>query len=55
MFLNFPDALRVAYFVFATFCCGHAAWTFLARRRFRRQAGQGSMREPAEPLENPES
>jgi hypothetical protein len=38
VYLNFPDALRLAYFVFATFCCGHAVWTFLARRRFRQQA-----------------
>ncbi len=55
IYLEFPDALRVAYFVFAAFCCGHAVWTFLARRRFRRQPEQGSLREPAEPVESPES
>jgi len=48
VYLNFPDALRAAYFVFATFCFCHAAWTFLARRRNRRQAEAGPVAEPVE-------
>ena len=55
IYLNFPDALRVAYFVFALFCCGHAIWTYLARRRFRLQAEQNRESTPSEALESTES
>lgn len=47
-YLEFSDGLRAAYFVFGTFCFSHAAWTFLARRRNRRQAEAQSMAEPVE-------
>jgi len=50
-YLNFSDGLRAAYFVFATFCFSHAAWTFLARRRNRRQAEARSMAEAVESTE----
>ena len=52
IYLDFTDALRAAYFVFAAFCFSHAAWTFIARRRNLRQAGAGPV---AEPVENTES
>ena len=55
IYLNFADALRVAYFVFATFCFGHAVWTFLARRRFRREAAAGSPDHTPEAAESVES
>ena len=55
VYLKFPDALKVAYFVFALFCCGHAVWTFVARRRFRRQAEQNPENTPSEALESTES
>jgi len=55
LYLNFTDALRVAYFVFAAFCFAHAAWTFLARRRFRRDAAARAAAESAEPAESMES
>jgi hypothetical protein len=48
IYLGFSDALRAAYFVFAVFCFAHAAWTFVARRRFRQQ------REPAPGDRSPE-
>lgn len=51
IYLDFPDALRAAYFVFATFCFSHAAWTFFARRRNRRLAEARSVAEPAESVE----
>ena len=54
-YLEFPDALRVAYYVFALFCCGHAVWTLLARRRFRQQAEQNPESTPSEALESTES
>ena len=50
-YLNFSDGLRAAYFVFATFCFSHAAWTFLARRRNRREAEARSMAEAVESTE----
>jgi len=50
-YLNFSDALRAAYFVFATFCFSHAAWTFLARRRNRREAEARSMAEAVDSTE----
>lgn len=52
VYLNFSDALEVAYFVFAAFCFTHSAWTFLARRRHRRQAALQSADEPAESTES---
>ena len=51
MYLDFSDGLRAAYFVFATFCFSHAVWTFLARRRNRREAEARSLAEPAESTE----
>ena len=48
IYLDFSDALQATYFVFAAFCLSHAAWTFLARRRRRRQAESQSIAEPAE-------
>ncbi len=55
IYLGFSDGLRATYYVFAVFCFGHAAWTFVARRRSRRQRdldpGEGS----PEPAENTES
>jgi hypothetical protein len=50
-YLDFSDGLRAAYFVFATFCFSHAAWTFLARRRNRREAEARSMAEAVESTE----
>jgi hypothetical protein len=38
VYLDFPDGLRAAYYVFAIFCAGHAISTFVARRRFRQQS-----------------
>jgi len=55
IYLDFPDALRIAYFVFATFCCGHAVWTFLARRRFRQQAELEPIDERTDPVKSTES
>jgi hypothetical protein len=55
IFLNFVDALRIAYFVFAAFCCGHAVWTFLARRRFRQQAELESIDQRSTPVKSTES
>ena len=52
IYLDFPDALRAAYFVFATFCFAHAAWTFIARRRNRRQAEARAVAEPVESTES---
>ncbi len=51
IYLDFPDALRAAYFLFATFCFSHAAWTSLARRRNRR----AEARSVAEAVESTES
>ena len=51
IYLNFPDGLRTAYYVFAVFCFSHAIWTFVARRRSRLQLGE----QPPEPAENTES
>ena len=55
IYLNFSDGLRVAYFVFATFCFGHSIWTFVARRRFSQQAEAQTVEEPSEPAESTES
>ena len=55
IYLDFPHALRTAYFVFATFCCGHVVWTFLARRRFRQQAELQSIDEKTERVNRTES
>lgn len=55
IYLSFPDSLRIAYFVFAAFCCGHAVWTFVARRRFRQQAELESIDEQSEPVKSTES
>lgn len=52
IYLDFSDGLRAAYFVFATFCFSHAAWTFLARRRNRREAQAQSMAETVESTES---
>ena len=52
IYLNFSDGLTAAYFVFATFCFSHAAWTFFARRRHRQQAEARSLEEPAESTES---
>ena len=52
IYLDFSDALRAAYFVFALFCFAHAAWTFLARRRNRREAEARSIAEPVESTES---
>jgi hypothetical protein len=52
IYLGFGDALRIAYFVFAAISFGQSAWTFAARRRFRRQALQRQAEEPAEPTES---
>jgi hypothetical protein len=49
------DALRIAYFVFAAYCCGHALWTFLARRRFRQQAELLSIDERSGPVKSTET
>lgn len=38
VYLDFPDGLRAAYYVFAVFCAAHAIWTFVARRRSREQS-----------------
>jgi len=55
VYLNFPDGLKAAYFVFATFCFSHAVWTFVARRRFRREAAARSLDDSPEPAESTES
>ena len=52
IYLNFSDGLTAAYFVFAIFCFSHAAWTFVARRRFRRQSAARSADEPVESIES---
>ena len=52
IYLELSDGVQAAYFVFATFCFSHAAWTFVARRRNRRQA---EARSPAEPAESTET
>ncbi len=51
IYLSFPDALRAAYYVFATFCFGHATWTFVARRRFRRLRSLQIADEVPEPVQ----
>lgn len=55
IYLNFSDGLTAAYFVFATFCFVHSAWTFFARRRYRQQAEARSMDEASEAAESAES
>ena len=55
IYLNFSDGLQAAYFVFATFCFVHAAWTFVARRRNRRLAEARSLDEGTEAVESVES
>ena len=50
IYLSFPDGLRAAYYVFATFCFGHAGWTFVARLRFRQQIAKEASA-PAEDAE----
>lgn len=55
IYLNFSDGLTVAYFVFATFCFAHSAWTFFARRRHRRLAETRSLDDAAEAAESAES
>ncbi|MDH3862550.1 MAG: hypothetical protein OEV10_01155 [Gammaproteobacteria bacterium] len=55
IYLNFADGLRAAYYVFATFCFAHAAWTFFARRRSCRQRDIELAEQPPEPVENTES
>lgn len=52
IYLDFGDALKIAYFVFAVFCFGQSAWTFAARRRFRRQALQRQTEEAVESSES---
>lgn len=52
IYLNLSDGLKAAYFVFATFCFSHAAWTFFSRRRYRRQSEASSSGEPAESTES---
>jgi hypothetical protein len=37
VYLDLPDGLRAAYYVFTIFCAGHAVWTLVARRRSRQQ------------------
>ena len=54
IYLNLGDGLRAAYFVFAFFCFGHAAWTFIARRRFRRR-NPFAAEQPSEPAEETEA
>jgi hypothetical protein len=55
VYLSFPDALRAAYYVFATFCFGHATWTFVARRRFRRESKLQAGAEAPAPAVDPET
>ena len=55
IYLNFSDGLKAAYFVFATFCFSHAVYTFLARRRYRREAALQSLDEVPEASESTES
>lgn len=55
IYLKFPDGLTAAYYVFATFCFAHAAWTFFARRRFRQQAEARSLDQSTETAESVES
>lgn len=55
VYLDFSDGLKAAYFVFAVFCFSHAAWTFMARRRYRRAAALRSPDEPPQPAESTES
>lgn len=52
IYLGFEEGLRIAYFVFAAFCFGQSAWTFFARRRYRRQAQQQAAEESAEAVES---
>ena len=52
LYLGFGEGLRIAYFVFAVFCLGQSAWTFFARRRYRRQAQQQASEESAEAVES---
>jgi hypothetical protein len=54
IYLNLGDGLRAAYFVFAFFCFGHAAWTFIARRHFRRR-NPFAAEQPSEPAEETET
>jgi hypothetical protein len=37
IYLDLPDGLGAAYYMFAIFCVGHAIWTLVARRRSRQQ------------------
>lgn len=55
IYLNLSDGLRAAYYVFATFCFGHALWTFIARRRSRQQRELHAVEQAPEPAENTES
>ena len=52
VYLSFPDGLRAAYYVFATFCFVHAVWTFMARRRFREDGRMQVREEAPEPAED---
>ncbi len=52
VYLGFPHGLRAAYYVFAVFCLGHAAWTFIARLRFRQQQKPRDGDEAASPVEH---
>ena len=52
IYLGFGDTLKIAYFVFAAISFGQSAWTFAARRRYRRQALQRQAEESAEPTES---
>ena len=52
IYLDFSDGLQAAYFVFAVFCFSHATWTFLARRRNRREADAQPAAEPVESTES---
>ena len=55
VYLDFPDGLRAGYYVFALFCVAHAAWTFIARRRFRQQPNLQAGEEAPEPNEHAET
>ena len=55
IYLNFSDGLKAAYFVFATFCFSHAAWTFVVRRRSRQQRSPHASEQASERAESTES
>ena len=52
LYLEFGQGLTVAYFVFAFFCIGLSAWTFISRLRYRRHAAQQTSEESADPVES---